>query len=577
MEKPLNLVPNGCKLPTGDGVYCGVSVEPFVLVKRGEATVTANDVPEEGAPEGMYQLRARWYRSTIPRGGAICSIHPDREAGLQCIVCLRSRAEQQLSYHCNADCLKSHWHLHKQIHKEALRKACLPDASYNHHHYHSQSDSYNKTGSLNNALDSWVEVSRQRIYTPVQEDIGLTLKFEVSIVDRMHPYADLGQMQVVYTTRVRPLPTPPTRHMVQLLPPGAQTYAGSRFTLLSYNLLADLYAKGDCTNTCPAWCLNWHYRKRNLLRELIAYKADILCLQEVQSDHYLDFWAPELQKAGYVTIYKKKTTEIYTDNKYAIDGCATFFRRERFSLIKKYEVEFNKAALSLADSFTNPAQKKSALNRLLKDNVALIAVLEAIDPGPTETSRPRTLICVANTHIHANPELNDVKLWQVHTLLKGLEKIAASADIPMLVAGDFNSTPGSPAHTLLVKGKVDAAAVASIDPLGFLKEQKLSHSLPLMSSYASMHSANNSTDHRLPKQKQRLDPKTHEPIFTIVSKDFKGTLDYILYTKNSLLPTAVLELPLESVVLSRPDETMPNAQFSSDHLALMTEFTYVRA
>ncbi|KAL8162074.1 hypothetical protein V2J09_013563, partial [Rumex salicifolius] len=31
---------------------------------------------------------------------------------------------------------------------------------------------------------------------------------------------------------------------------------------------------------------------------------------------------------------------------------------------------------------------------------------------------------------------------QVHTLLKGLEKIAASADIPMLVCGDFNSTPG---------------------------------------------------------------------------------------------------------------------------------------
>jgi CCR4-NOT transcription complex subunit 6 len=32
--------------------------------------------------------------------------------------------------------------------------------------------------------------------------------------------------------------------------------------------------------------------------------------------------------------------------------------------------------------------------------------------------------------------------YQVHTLLKGLEKIAASADIPMLVAGDFNSVPG---------------------------------------------------------------------------------------------------------------------------------------
>lgn len=32
--------------------------------------------------------------------------------------------------------------------------------------------------------------------------------------------------------------------------------------------------------------------------------------------------------------------------------------------------------------------------------------------------------------------------YQVHTLLKGLEKIANSADIPMLVCGDFNSVPG---------------------------------------------------------------------------------------------------------------------------------------
>jgi len=43
---------------------------------------------------------------------------------------------------------------------------------------------------------------------------------------------------------------------------------------------------------------------------------------------------------------------------------------------------------------------------------------------------------------------------QVHTLLKGLEKIAASADIPMIVAGDFNSTPGSAAHDLLTHQSV---------------------------------------------------------------------------------------------------------------------------
>lgn len=56
----------------------------------------------------------------------------------------------------------------------------------------------------------------------------------------------------------------------------------------------------------------------------------------------------------------------------------------------------------------------------VQDNVALIAVLEMAE----QQSGSKQLLCVANTHIHANPELNDVKLWQVHTLLKGLEKIA---------------------------------------------------------------------------------------------------------------------------------------------------------
>jgi CCR4-NOT transcription complex subunit 6 len=93
--------------------------------------------------------------------------------------------------------------------------------------------------------------------------------------------------------------------------------------------------QADFAKYCPAWSLHWNYRKRNLLREMLAYKADILCLQEVQSDHFLEFWQPELQKAGYIAIYKKKTAEIYTDNKYAIDGCATFFRRDRFQLVKK--------------------------------------------------------------------------------------------------------------------------------------------------------------------------------------------------------------------------------------------------
>lgn len=57
---------------------------------------------------------------------------------------------------------------------------------------------------------------------------------------------------------------------------------------------------------------------------------------------------------------------MYTGSAYAIDGCATFYKKERFTLVKKYEVEFNKAALSLAEQVTSPQLKQKTTNRLLK-------------------------------------------------------------------------------------------------------------------------------------------------------------------------------------------------------------------
>ena len=61
----------------------------------------------------------------------------------------------------------------------------------------------------------------------------------------------------------------------------------------------------------------------------------------------------------------------------------------------------------------------------------------------------------------------------------------------------------------------------------------------------------------------------------LAPQDFRGTLDYILFTSNSLVPTAVLELPSDSEVVA-PNEQMPNGQYSSDHLALLSEFQYIR-
>ncbi|MCO6698933.1 hypothetical protein, partial [Streptomyces sp. Vc17.3-30] len=79
----------------------------------------------------------------------------------------------------------------------------------------------------------------------------------------------------------------------------------------------------------------------------------------------------------------------------------------------------------LTDAVIPTTQKKTALNRLVKDNVALIVVLEAkVNNQPVNNPGKRQLLCVANTHVNVHLDLKDVNLWQVHTLLKGLEKIA---------------------------------------------------------------------------------------------------------------------------------------------------------
>lgn len=252
-----------------------------------------------------------------------------------------------------------------------------------------------------------------------------------------------------------------------------------------------------------------------------------------------------LARHGYEGVYKRKTYKLYTGKHLAIDGCATFYKKDRFFLVKKYEVEFNKAAVTTANSYREPT-KNVALQRLSKDNVALIVVLESQKPM---THSQNQLVCVANTHIHSDPENSDIKLWQVYTLLKGLEKIASSVEIPIIVTGDFNSKPGSAAHTLLVSGKIDKTHPETTkDPAQFLQQMlPVEHNLPLRSAYSAWLTSDQDSpqNEEVIRQRSRMDNTTREPLFTNYTEHFKGTLDYIFYNSNMLSPTALLELPSE--------------------------------
>ncbi|KAK8490978.1 hypothetical protein V6N13_126118 [Hibiscus sabdariffa] len=581
----------------------GCELTPYVLLRRPDKTVTTDDVPEFAPLDGHF-LRYKWYRIQSDRKVAVCSVHPSEQATLQCLGCVKAKIPISKSYHCSPKCFSDAWQHHRVLHDRAASSV-----NENGNEEEEIFGRFNSTGSgvisasltgsasstsLTNGStplypaavtqrsggETWFEVGRSKTYTPTTDDIGHVLKFECVVIDA-ETKLSLGHPHTILTSRVIPAPCPSPRHLIpvggadmmaQLDSDGRISSPGT-FTVLTYNILSDSYASSELYSYCPSWALSWPYRRQNLLREIIGYRADIVCLQEVQSDHFDDFFAPELDKHGYQALYKRKTNEVYSGNIHTIDGCATFFRRDRFSHVKKYEVEFNKAAQSLTEVAVQTTQKKAALNRLVKDNVALIVVLEAkfTNQGADNPGK-RQLLCVANTHVNVQQELKDVKIWQVHTLLKGLEKIAASADIPMLVCGDFNAVPGSASHSLLAMGKVDPLHPdLVVDPLAILRpHSKLTHQLPLVSAYSAFLRG---VGLGLEQQRRRMDPTTNEPSFTNCTRDFIGTLDYIFYTADSLTVESLLELLDEDSL--RKDTALPSPEWSSDHVALLAEFRCV--
>lgn len=98
-------------------------------------------------------------------------------------------------------------------------------------------------------------------------------------------------------------------------------------------------------------------------------------------------------------------------------------------------------------SFNNPLSR--FMNR---DNVAILAVLTP----RSSNSREVTPICVGNTHLLFNTKRGDIKLAQLAHLFAEIDRIAIGDDykLPVILCGDFNSTPFSPLYDFVTKGEL---------------------------------------------------------------------------------------------------------------------------
>uniref|UniRef100_UPI00398E6D88 protein angel homolog 1-like isoform X2 n=1 Tax=Pristiophorus japonicus TaxID=55135 RepID=UPI00398E6D88 len=217
---------------------------------------------------------------------------------------------------------------------------------------------------------------------------------------------------------------------------GADDHRPFEFTIMSYNILSQdlLETNNDLYAHCQPECLKWEFRFQNILQEFETWDPDILCLQEVQENHYHQQFQPALQLQGYECVYKRRTG-IKTD------GCAVCYKRERFSLVSEHPVEYFRPIVE-------------TLNR---DNVGLLVLLRPLTPARDSSELPD--ICVANTHLIFNPRRGDIKLTQLAVLFAEIEQVVQAARTdgtrcPVILCGDLNAVPESPLYKLIRNGEL---------------------------------------------------------------------------------------------------------------------------
>ncbi|OEL27696.1 Carbon catabolite repressor protein 4-like protein 6 [Dichanthelium oligosanthes] len=221
-------------------------------------------------------------------------------------------------------------------------------------------------------------------------------------------------------------------------------HQAERFKVLSYNILADYLAQEHqfLYERIPSFILDWNWRKDKLVFEFGLWSPDILCLQEV--DKFTDL-EQEMASRGYNGIWKMRTGN-------TADGCAIFWRTTRFQLRYEEDIEFNKLGL--------------------RDNVAQVCVLESVVPQNVQTdtanlstssSHPHQAkqVVVCNIHVLYNPKRGDIKLGQVRTLLDRAYAVSKMwNDAPVILCGDFNSTPKSPLYDFVLEQKLNLSGLA---------------------------------------------------------------------------------------------------------------------
>jgi len=508
----------------------GVEIEPYVLIQFPNGQ--SRQVNDDDDSVLFKWLRCEYTASSDTQDGPKTCIMTGKAATMQCLL-------PDVTFEINGVT-----YTHEQAYFASVDEFAKAWQFHERHHRDADAPKPRRQDPSRDFVNVWQEIGQSRVYVPQKQDVGRILKLECTPISQSGLYT--GKAVSAESGEVMAAPRlPPVRTMIEVPPTGPNSFTPggkATFKVMSYNCLADIYATPQVYPYTPSWALAWNYRKRNLLREILSYKPDVLALQEVQCDHYKEFLEPEFRAAGYEGVYKQKTREsMGQDGK--MDGCAILYRKSRFVLVEKHALEFNHVAMSRAKQF----KSDKALQCLLKDNVALVLVLEMAQGGQGVGMSAR--VCVATTHIYQNQGFPNVKIWQVMTLVRELEKFTVPRQLPLVLTGDFNSQHDSAVYEFLQRNGVNMNhSELQDDSAGILDSAELRHGLSLRDSYMML----------------------GKDFCSNYTSAFVGVLDYIWHTAERLRVTRILEQIDHDTLTAYT--ALPSPQYSSDHIALMAEF-----
>ncbi|XP_055913295.1 2',5'-phosphodiesterase 12 [Eupeodes corollae] len=320
---------------------------------------------------------------------------------------------------------------------------------------------------------------------------------------------------------------------------------GDKFRVVSYNILADLYADSDHTRTflfpyCPPYALSIDYRRQLFIKEIIGYNADVLCLQEVDTKVFdLDLKPILLEKEYHGLMQQKGSSG---------EGVATFFRSDRFEMIRTCGLNIGENVPTLPvfrDLWEKIKDNTKLVERLVERATTLqFSVFRSKDTGK--------ILCVANTHLYFHPDADHIRLLQVgfsmlyiENMLKKLpSELNTSEDsISLVFCGDFNSVPECGIYKLMTEKFVDSDYIDwKSNAEEAVKNVTLSQPFSIASACGT-------------------------PKYTNFTHAFAACLDYIFYQSDRLAVEEVIPLPSDEQL--KTHTAIPSVVFPSDHVALV--------